>query len=158
MCFFSTMDFKAINKVSLKSKYPENIKLAALAKDKFTDVLNIRQIELRDSGTKLIADLPERKTVFLPTKISDYLLENPSELKFLTKLGARKSVSIRSLGGAGLRWLIKGEKKCKYHFCSTNNIIKSKKKWFFYINFCCFFIFSKTESSKTQPDFTTPLC
>lgn len=114
------MDFAGLNKVAAVSEYPRNIKLIDLPKDKFSDVLSIRKVETRNYGSKLIAGLSDRKTVFLPSKVCEYLLENQKELKTLSKLVLQKTVSFKSLGGAGLQWSIKKEQKSKNFFTSKH--------------------------------------
>lgn len=112
----SKMDFQGLNAHHKKKLFPETIKLDSLGLKKIIKIDSVRKVFSQKLGRRfLVVHIPQNLCFFLPSKITDYLLQNEDELKELEILASKGYLSFKVLGASGMEFLIKYGKKSTFH-------------------------------------------
>lgn len=107
------MDFNGINAAS-SGRFPRNISLNSLPLHEPLKIVNLCEILTKKVGRKIVAEITDRRVIFLPEKTTEYLFANKNDFKLLQKLAIRGGLSFKSLGASGMEFMIKKNEKCEY--------------------------------------------
>lgn len=108
------MDFNSINEASSVSNFPPAVKLNSLELDEVFKITKIKKVQTKKLGEKIVINISERRSIFLPEAINDYLMENDREYSELEKLIIKKVVTFQPLGASGMEFSIKDDCKSEY--------------------------------------------
>lgn len=110
------MDLSGINKYThAKKTFEETIKLDSLDVDETVRIGDVKKVYSKKLGQNFfIANIEGARSLFLPKKITEYLLKNEGEIQNLEVLAKKGYLSFKYLGASGLRFSMKPGKKGQY--------------------------------------------
>lgn len=110
------MDFQGLNAHHKKKQYPETVKLDSLGLKEIIKIESVRKVFSQKFGRRFfVVHISHNRCFFLPSKITDYLLQNEDEVKEIETLASKGYLSFKVLRASGMEFRIKYGKKSKFY-------------------------------------------
>lgn len=93
------MDFTHINNVGKTPQFLPTVHVKEIEKNKSFKVTRLARVTTK-WGPKILVDLDDVKTIYLPVRAFTYFQENPEEFTQMVNLVKERKVYIRFLGGS----------------------------------------------------------
>ena len=107
------MDFSGLNKAA-SSDYPETVKLGSLKSGETLTILSIRKVKTQQWGWKIVVEIESKRCFFLPSRVSEYFLDEELRFQGLKKLADANNLKCIPLGGYTLTFHAEG--KSEYYY------------------------------------------